>query len=238
MQNSQDSNAATFTWVWENQRFSMPVGKEDILQLARAVEHEGYPEVGVAWALIQRTAWLWSHGMRFNLGRLVTAYAQPINPLWFPGGKKHDEEMARLSKLGDAAGQLNESSRALARVSKAATPWGEISSKTKKVIADILNNLSTSPVLGAVHYWKSHGMTFAENQAARPTLVLMDKGYGFGPGRNVFFAESKSGGFGGISVLNGSKAWPGETQNVAGVGDAGKIVLAAALGYFAWRYFL
>ena len=86
---------AAFTWTWKGKKYRLGLTPQDVLIWARAVDEEGYPQVGVAWALLQRAAWLTTLGTPMSLGALVTAYAQPINPAWFPGGPKHEAEIAR-----------------------------------------------------------------------------------------------------------------------------------------------
>lgn len=207
--------------------------------LARAVDEEGYPREGVAWALIQRAAWLRTKGVQVSLGKLSQQYAQPINPAWFPTGAKHLAEIARLSRLGDSAGVAAENARAVTRVKKASQSWEMLEPETHEVIGQILAGSSKSPVKGAVHYWASRAQDFLGNQAKKPDLILLDRGYGFGPGRNVFFAEKGSEKFGDVRVLDGNKSWPGGGGlAIAGMaGNPGALLAGAFLGYLAWKWF-
>lgn len=65
----------------------------DTLWLARAIEAEGEPRVQVGQTLINRWAWLWDKkpGLFPTLASLIRAYAQPVNPAWFPGGALLDK---------------------------------------------------------------------------------------------------------------------------------------------------
>lgn len=75
-------------------RIVTPKGKtiawddDDRLWLLRAVEAEGPPQDLVAQTLVNRWAWLWdtTPGRYTKLSELVRAYAQPVNPAWFPEG--------------------------------------------------------------------------------------------------------------------------------------------------------
>lgn len=59
---------------------------EDKLWLSRAVAAEGKPFAGVARALVNLFMLQRSKGNAQTLATLVRAYAQPVNPRWFPTG--------------------------------------------------------------------------------------------------------------------------------------------------------
>ncbi len=239
MESSGEKEAA-LVWSWANKSYSMPLSMKDVVTLARAVDEEGYPAEGVAWCLLNRLAWLHMHGSKFNLSGLVEAYAQPINPEWFPWGKKHQDEVARLQGLGKTTEANAEIVRARARPGKASKPWSELRPKTKEVMERLLTGQLPNPVLGAVHYWASRGPTFEANQAKKPGMLLLDRGYGFGPGRNVFFAESEnSSRFGGsIKIRNGVSILPGGASPliVSAGGNWGVLVMGGLAGYLAWKW--
>lgn len=71
----------------------LPIGNEDLLWLARAVEAEGEPRALVAQTLVNR--WAWLHGVvpgaYPRLLDLVRAYAQPVNPRWYVTGDRYAE---------------------------------------------------------------------------------------------------------------------------------------------------
>ena len=68
---------------------------EDILWLARAVEIKGAPRELVAQTLVNGFLWARQElGSKRTLAEWVRAYAQPINPLWMPGGKMFEAELA------------------------------------------------------------------------------------------------------------------------------------------------
>lgn len=62
------------------------VTEEDKLWLSRAVAAEGKPYAQVARALVNLFMLQRSKGNTQSLAQLVRAYAQPVNPRWFPGG--------------------------------------------------------------------------------------------------------------------------------------------------------
>lgn len=228
---ANNDDYVSFVWTWNGHHYAMPVSPSDILTLARAVDGEGSPQLGVAWTLIQRAAWLRMHGNPVSLGKLVEQYAQPINPAWFPGGDKHEAELARLNRAGDIAGARKEVEKAQKRVLKSQKSWSELSDTTRRTIASVISGSSKSPVEGAVHYWMSRGPDFESNQAKRPMLKLLDRGYGFN-NTNVFFAENGSEKFGGLTVAGN------EHINVATMISPGGLIAGALLGFIAWKWLL
>lgn len=70
--------------------YTYTVTDEDRLWLTRAVQHEGPVEREVAQVLVNCFAYLHSVKPKScpTLTWLVRAYAQPINPEWFPEGKQ------------------------------------------------------------------------------------------------------------------------------------------------------
>lgn len=235
------------TWEWGGKRYALPLTSDDILKLGRAVDEEGYPREGVAWTLIQRTAFLNTQGTPISLGRLVELYAQPINPGWFPTGDKHIAWVKYLEENGRKAEAEQEKARASRRPAKASKPWEALKPETRAVIGAILANRLKTPVVGAVHYWasraKSEQGAFNVNQAKKPDLILLDRGYGFGPGRNVFFAEKGNSRFGGamkfenaVGLMPGGGSIPPSPQ-LAGMITPGALVVGGILGALAWKWF-
>lgn len=230
MKESASPPYAKFVWSWNGRKYDLPVSAKDVLVWARAVDAEGYPEIGVAWALLQRAAWLKVQGKAISLGSLVEQYAQPINPAWFPQGAKHLAEMERLLSTGDTQAASSEEARATARVKLANKEWSEISADTKRVLMSIISGQSRTPVVGAVHYWASRGPDFISNQARKPELILLDRGYGFGPGRNVFFADKGSTRFGANITPEGGR------PSLAGLADIGPLMVMTLLGVVTWKW--
>ena len=230
MQSLAPNSKARLEWSWKGKSYSLPVTDFDLLQLSRAVEHEGFPEEGVAWALIQRTAWLNMNGTPVSLGKLVQQYVQPINPRWFaPKGDLHVAELERLKRIGDQTGYKSEQQNGIARAKRANETYADIGPKAAKVIVDIIRGTSKSPVPGALHYWASRGPDFKTNQDKKPGMVLLDRGYGFGKGRNVFFGVKGSETFSGVRLVN--------PLNTLGKGLPGVIgmLIAAGVAYFGWK---
>lgn len=71
----------------------LPLTRDDLVWLSRAVEAEGEPRHLVAQTLVNR--WAWLHDVMPHaypaLASLVRAYAQPVNPRWFVTGDKYAE---------------------------------------------------------------------------------------------------------------------------------------------------
>jgi hypothetical protein len=92
---------------------SLAWDEEDRLWLARAVEAEGEPRDLVAQVLVNRWAWLFDEvpGKYMKLRDLVRAYAQPVNPAWFPGGKLFEARVKTLEPLEQAQAQQQAKNR-------------------------------------------------------------------------------------------------------------------------------
>lgn len=82
----------------------LPWTEDDALWLRRAVEREGEPRELVAQALVNRWALLKDRGSTSypTLASFVRAYAQPVNPRWFPGGDHHLALLAEHAARGPA----------------------------------------------------------------------------------------------------------------------------------------
>jgi hypothetical protein len=77
---------------------------EDWVWLARAVEAEGKPRLSVARTLVNLYA---STGFsRRSLADLVRAYAQPVNPRWYPEGELYREHVAAMVRNHAPAKEL------------------------------------------------------------------------------------------------------------------------------------
>jgi len=71
---------------------------DDRLWLLRAIEAEGEPRALVAQVLVNRWAWLHDEnaGKYPRLADLVRAYAQPVNPRWYPDGSLFLDSIAKM----------------------------------------------------------------------------------------------------------------------------------------------
>lgn len=119
----------------------------DYLDLARALDREGPPKLGVAWTLIQRFGMLYPLYASFST--FVRAYAQPINPDWFSNGKRHLAEVKRLN--GDLKAVAKENEQAQLREQWAKVPLSKITADTKQVIESIFTG-TASPIPSSTHY--------------------------------------------------------------------------------------
>jgi hypothetical protein len=172
---------------------------DDALWLARAVAHEGSPMDAVAWALVQRFALLYPTYP--TVAALVKAYAQPINPRWFPHGDLHAKRLRQLAS--DPRRQADELARARRREQYAQTPWDSIPAAARTAALEALEAHGDSPVPGAVHYrgstapegaTKKQAYARAQQYAAnRPDLVSVVRiPQGYGRGQNWFFMSPSS----------------------------------------------
>ena len=164
----------------------------DLLELARAIQFEGQPYLAVAYALLQR--WAYLYPVYRSFGSFVKAYAQPINPRWFPDGDLHRREVERVrasttlseTERTEQLADLNR--RAANRVNMARTPWSLINTRTHDTLAALLAG-ARSPVPGAVHYNMSPGsLEAAEAKALRLGGGVVDSGSGYGRAVNVFYS--------------------------------------------------
>ena len=135
---------------------------EDRSTLARAVAREGKPPQAVAFALVQRFAMLRSDWP--TLANLVRAYAQPINPRWFPHGDLHLRKIRRLE--GDAQAIADERRRAENRQRYAVQPWDELPDWARRATLQAIDG-DGNPAPGAVHFAASFAPRGADEQAAK-----------------------------------------------------------------------
>ena len=168
----------------------------DALVLAQAIAREGRPHNAVAWTLVQRFALLFP---RYDsLAGLVRAYAQPVNPRWFPDGDKHKARMRQLE--GDKAAQEDEHRRAHNRLTYAKVPWKELPKFARAFALEAIEG-GESPVPGSVHFRASLAPKGANKRraferatryaAGRTDLVdVVRLADGYGKGVNWFFTSA------------------------------------------------
>ena len=129
-------------------RKTLRVYPDDALWLARAVEREGAPRDLVAQTLVNRWAWLADQapGMYPRLQDLVRAYAQPVNPAWFPGGSKFQASYD-AAKAGDPHAKPPRppaTPRELAQLEAAAEQRRDVHSTRTKFSPDTLHAVSSA----------------------------------------------------------------------------------------------
>ena len=140
--------------------YSLAWTDEDRLWLLRAVEAEGEPRPLVAQTLVNRFAWLWdtTPAKYLTLTELVRAYAQPVNPAWFPDGKAYLQTLPKLPEDQRAPALA----RAHARREHSART--RFSPGTVAAVDQALYGPITLP-MGALH--------FAAPSVARPDLPVL-----------------------------------------------------------------
>jgi len=145
-ENQPGSRVLVFQKSGREQRYVLT--DADYLDLARALEREGPPKLGVAWTLIQRFGMLYPLYSSFST--FVRAYAQPINPDWFPTGKRHLQAIEQMK--GDLKAIAFENQQAQLRKQWAAVPLSQIGSDTRHVIDSIFSGQAPSPIPASSHY--------------------------------------------------------------------------------------
>jgi|GEM_PF-3304849 len=159
---------------------------EDILWLARSIQHEGGNKVATAWTYAQRMALFrrWR-----SLKDLVQAHSQPVNPIW-----RRDGEKCRPG--GPYHGRDECAERRLVVRDRAATmPWGDISPLTRMQVVAFAQARRDNVVPRATDF--ANGPVSQSFIRRHPgTQVVMRDG-------NWYLAEGPSSAPGG-----GSIAWP------------------------------
>lgn len=192
------------SWVRRGRTYTYRMTDEDTLVLAQAIAHEGRPRDGVVWCLIQRFCWLFP--IYRTLSRFLRAYVQPINPKWFPGGKLHRRELARIRRrYRDDPGQMstlleNERGRAQRRVGYARDTWTDFRPYVTQTLSQFFAGELSNPVPGAVHYRVPTTRTTnprlaqyaARGFASAHHWHVVDSGNGFLQGTNWFFSVNGS----------------------------------------------
>jgi len=159
-----------------------PAGKklrwddEDRLWLLRAVEAEGPPRDLVAQTLVNRWAWLsdTTPGRFFYLRELVRAYAQPVNPAWFPDGKLFLAELERAPDLQKPKMRAQAQHRAEVHAQRTVFSDATIKAVNRALVGPL------SLPYGALH--------FAAPSLVRNDLPVLVPSEG---GSNVIYGESK-----------------------------------------------
>lgn len=197
-----------FVTQGNNKRIDYVLTLEDYVVLSRAVEYEGEPRDGVAWTLLQRFAFLYPTYK--SLATFIRAYAQPINPDWFPTGSKHKDWIDKLVAAGKYNEADDERKRAAKRANFANTPLSKISKPTRDII-DYLFLSGQSPIPGSIHYRAPTVETASVPEAEKAREAFARKyqlpriiDYGNPTKHNWFFGSSKSASFRMVAMLNQS----------------------------------
>ena len=185
------------TWERKGESFSYIITEEDRLWLLRAVNFEGAPQRAVAWTLIQRFAWIFP--TYSTLSDFIQAYAQPVNPRWFPDGDLFLKRVQKKRLVGTAL--QYEKVRAEKRIEYASTPISELG-KYAGIVDLILSGRDKSPIPSSVHYSMSLARPTESNDKAKERAVrvgaqrsmgpVCDAKCGYGVRINWFFAAGGS----------------------------------------------
>lgn len=185
-----------FSTLGNNQKKEYVLSNEDYLTLLRAVEFEGEPRDAVAWTLLQRFAFIYPQ--YDTLTKFIQAYAQPINPRWFPTGDLHKARVHKLTEAKRVQEVEDELKRASRRVHYGTTPIEKISRATRDVVDPIFLG-GASPVPGAVHYRaptvdtkSAEEARIARDEFAKKYQLQRVIEYGDPTKQNWFFGQARS----------------------------------------------
>lgn len=160
--------------------------------MLRAVSREGQPRRLVAQALVNRWAWLadFAPGRYPHLRDLVRAYAQPVNPAWYPEGELHRQYVATLWAAGE--GDKARTERELAR--RRRDEFSQATTFDRATTAAVFQSLHGPVVLppGALEY----------GPPGAPGFRVLVEGREYGglgrPGRNAIYADPAGRGLGAL----------------------------------------
>ena len=189
----------TLSFKRGRESLSYTLTPNDVLNLARALSHEGPPEPMVAWALLQRFADLYKTSYS-SFSKFLQAYVQPINPKWFPLGELHQKELARLARTNAGQAAIDaEKARATRRLGYSTQTWESIPQKYREIVHGITAGSIRSPNAAATDYRASMATERDTAQTAKAKArafadqrgfsSLVDVGAGFGRGVNWFFTK-------------------------------------------------
>jgi hypothetical protein len=148
--------------------YEYTISNKDKLDLTRAVAKEGKQPEAVTWALLQRFAWLYPTFS--TLSDLVKAYAQPINPRWFPNGDKHIGYLAYLKKINANTDAIRRNEQlAKNRVLNSTATYDDISPKYIRLVDDVLGGKIKNSIPGGVHYIASQVSPNTSEATAKAT---------------------------------------------------------------------
>lgn len=145
----------TLKFTRKGEEYAYTLSDEDILSLYQATYKEGANNLGVVWSLLNRFAWLYPEGIYPTLEKYVIAYAQPINPLWFPSGSKYKLFVSDLRNKYSGEVLADKLRKALKsaeeRIIFAKLTKSEIPQRIIDLVDSVLNGKSQK-IKGVLHY--------------------------------------------------------------------------------------
>ena len=226
----------------KSKEYHYDLTNNDILNLLRAAYKEGNQKEAVTYTLLTRFAWLYPEGIYKDLSSFISAYAQPLNPKWFPTGSAHLATIKSLkSKYSGAELQVKiDRANKLAnqRVLNTTLDESNIPEKTKNVVYGILKGEIVNPVKGSVHFVSSMAKASDNKNVAYQKQVNfassrsdLDKAIDYGgsvQGNNWFFTTPGSGSF--LVQIERNKAIE------AGMGFPGYFIIAGLGMYLLMKF--
>jgi hypothetical protein len=167
--------------------FSYAITGQDYLTMARSIDRESPADcAAILWTYVQRyVALRGPAGPYPTLSRMVIAFSQPINPLWFPDGPK-------CRPGGPYYGQ-RECANAEMRPIYASRPWGEIRSSVRDGILRWAQGRVANSVPRSINFASSE---LIRRQLAAGNTAQREIVY---DGENTFVSEPVS------------RAWPSDS---------------------------
>lgn len=122
--------------------YSYQITPDDVIWLARSVQHESGNYAATAWTYAQRMVMARSQ----NLVRMLQGHSQPINPKWRrdgefcrPGGRYHGRDECSERRLE-------------ARDQAATMPWSRIRPEVREVVVKFVTGQLPNPVPRAANF--------------------------------------------------------------------------------------
>jgi hypothetical protein len=117
------------TIVTSDGSFSYTVTDHDLVTMARSIRVESPTDAPlIAWCYAQRYVMMRKNGWDGSLGAMITAFSQPINPIWFPDGSK--------CRPGGPYYGKQPCANAASRPGHATYPWSRIALPIRQTVLD------------------------------------------------------------------------------------------------------
>lgn len=174
-----DIEQPSIQWRKGGVSHSYKLRENDVIWFARALWREGAPRAAVGYTLLQRFAALYPKYS--TLTQFIRAYAQPLNPAWFPTGQRHKRKIARLKKDNRHIEASKEIERAKKRVTYSHTPWSEIPEQYRNLTERLLTGAVPNPTPTAIHFCASQAKRGATHDQARAAAEQYAQKKGLGP---------------------------------------------------------
>lgn len=209
---------------WEYQ-----ITPDDVLWLARSVQHEAGNYAATAWTYAQRAA---AFRRWRTLTDLLRAHSQPINPIWMrdgemcrPGGRFHGRDECAERRLA-------------ARDRATTTPWSQIRPEVREIVSKFVTARLENPVPKAANFANATVTTSYLLRNPSSAVVLREGNWYITEARtndwpDDFVTIRHAGRIAGPSLAGRARSATSVRFGVAAMGFAAAATFA---GWSAWRY--